>query len=57
MRYNESTRRRRVPLAADHWFHIAECYTGRRADLKETIAGINGTVYMQVRYRCFNTIL
>ncbi|CAN0549214.1 unnamed protein product, partial [Ectocarpus sp. 12 AP-2014] len=35
---------------ASHWFHIAECFTGRRADLKETIAGMSGasTVYLQV---------
>ncbi|CAN0133001.1 unnamed protein product, partial [Ectocarpus fasciculatus] len=35
---------------AGHWFHIAECFTGRRADLKETIAGMSGasTVYLQV---------
>eukprot|EP00903_Cladosiphon_okamuranus_P012796 g11960.t1 len=33
---------------ARHWFHIAECFTGRRADLKKTIRDMSGTVYLQV---------
>ncbi|CAM9729304.1 unnamed protein product, partial [Hapterophycus canaliculatus] len=34
---------------AGHWFHVAENFTGRRADLKETISGMSGsTVFMQV---------
>eukprot|EP00752_Nemacystus_decipiens_P012453 g11034.t1 len=35
---------------AGHWFHIAECFTGRRADLKNTIRKMktSGTVYLQV---------
>lgn len=37
--------------AANHWFHVAECFTGLRAGLEAagTIKGGNDTVYLQVR--------
>lgn len=35
---------------AKHWFHVAECFIGRRSQFKEHFAGMAGTdVYIKVR--------
>ena len=35
---------------AGHWFHVAECFIGRRSDFKEYFEGMAGAdVYLQAR--------